>query len=66
MFAVLQRMLERAQARREKLDKQLSNVGEQTSTKKRAPLLENNQPVTGITVSGVAFIPIQKVYFLQY
>ncbi len=36
-------MLERAQARREKLDKQLNSVGEQPTTKKRAPLIESNQ-----------------------
>ncbi|XP_026272727.1 anillin isoform X2 [Frankliniella occidentalis] len=42
MDAFTQRMLERAQARREKLDKQLNSVGEQSASKKRAPLIENN------------------------
>lgn len=46
-------MLERAQARREKLDKQLSSVGEQTSGKKRIPLLENNHSSQTEAISGL-------------
>ncbi|KAK3917217.1 Anillin [Frankliniella fusca] len=48
MDAFTQRMLERAQARREKLDKQLNSIGEQPTSKKRAPLIENNQPVNDL------------------
>lgn len=48
-------MLERAQARREKLDKQLNSVGEQTSTKKRAPLLESNKPAVESSATGLYF-----------
>ncbi|XP_034230299.1 LOW QUALITY PROTEIN: anillin-like [Thrips palmi] len=51
MDAFTQRMLERAQARREKLDKQLNSVGEQTSSKKRVPLLESNQPAVESSVT---------------
>lgn len=49
-------MLERAQARREKLDKQLNSVGEQTSSKKRVPLLESNQPAVETSVTGLGFM----------
>lgn len=47
MDAFTQRMLERAQARREKLDKQLNSLGEPSSARKRAPLLESNQTAAG-------------------